>query len=416
MSRTLLPKEPAVGSSALESPQFLLLITVVGLNTLLYVGLTLSKLIPWPKQFRPAAVRRLMQRTHLSIDEESAVAQIQTDLGSEGDSGFNRLRYGAVRTGVPQAMVLAGGVIMLFAFLEWFSDVAELAWNVAAFLLGFAVMLIGIGLWYGRVRAPTMQWVHAITAVLVVNYFFADAAVNGVLEPVIYAVIFVTAYSPVLLAWSPALWSGAGIVLGGLGWSIAYEATSLLLVAVTVPALISGYALLDVRLRGLRLRAGEIERSTAIATTDIVSGALTQRGLQTLAPGMGAIAERTDQPIYVASVDITRLRDAHEAYGKAYSDALLRTTAEAIGREVRGGDLVARWEGDEFVVLGIGDRPEDDDFRLRIEDAIRDTGVALGRWPVEVSVGSAAGDSTSTTFTDLLAGARTARAARRAMS
>lgn len=411
MSPTPILKGLAVASRALDSPQFLLLITIVALNTLLYVGLTMSKLVPWPKQFRPATVRRLMQRTGLSIDEESAMAQIPTELSREGVSVFDRLRLAGVRTGVPQALVLGGSVIMLFGFFAWFSEISDFFWNLAIFLTGFAVLIIGMALWYGRVRATTMQWVYVVAAVLVVNAFLGFGAVNDSLQPVLYAVVLVTAYSPVLLAWRPALWSGAGIVLGAFGWSLAYDSDGLALVGGIVSALAAGYSLLQVRLLTVRQRAGEIDRATAIATVDLVSGALTQRGLQSLAPGMGAIAVRTGQPIYVASVDITRLRHAHHAYGKAYSDALLQTTAEAIGREVRGGDLVARWEDDEFVVLGIGDPPGTADFRLRVEDAIRDTGVALGRWPIEVTVGAAAGDATRTTFEELLAGARADRTA-----
>jgi hypothetical protein len=43
--------------SVLVSPWFLLLATMVAFNTIIYVGLTLAKLIPWPQQFHPSLVR-----------------------------------------------------------------------------------------------------------------------------------------------------------------------------------------------------------------------------------------------------------------------------------------------------------------------------------------------------------------------
>jgi hypothetical protein len=47
---------------------------------------------------------------------------------------------------------------------------------------------------------------------------------------------------------------------------------------------------------------------------------------------------------------------------------------------VRQGDLVARWGEDEFLVAGLGDRPDADHgpaHRARVQES----GVNLGKWP-----------------------------------
>ena len=47
--------------SVLTSNWFILMATVVAFNTIIYMGLTLSKLIPMPRQFHPERVRGWMR-------------------------------------------------------------------------------------------------------------------------------------------------------------------------------------------------------------------------------------------------------------------------------------------------------------------------------------------------------------------
>jgi len=54
---TPLPDGLLFPESVLSSGWFTLLATVVALNTIIYVGLTLAKVIPWPRQFHPRRVR-----------------------------------------------------------------------------------------------------------------------------------------------------------------------------------------------------------------------------------------------------------------------------------------------------------------------------------------------------------------------
>ncbi len=44
----------------------------------------------------------------------------------------------------------------------------------------------------------------------------------------------------------------------------------------------------------------------------------------------------------------------NDSHGHAVGDAVLVATADAIRATVRATDLVGRWGGDEFIVLGMG--------------------------------------------------------------
>ena len=63
--------------SVLSTTWFALLATVVAFNTIVYVGLTLSKLMPLPKQCHPSQVRLWLAFAGMEIDKESEMNSIQ---------------------------------------------------------------------------------------------------------------------------------------------------------------------------------------------------------------------------------------------------------------------------------------------------------------------------------------------------
>ncbi len=62
-------------------------------------------------------------------------------------------------------------------------------------------------------------------------------------------------------------------------------------------------------------------------------------------------AARTGQPLTLLLADVDQLKRVNDTQGHAAGDALLRVVAAALQAEVRGHDVVARYGGDEFVVL-----------------------------------------------------------------
>ena len=53
-------------------------------------------------------------------------------------------------------------------------------------------------------------------------------------------------------------------------------------------------------------------------------------------------------------VDVRGLKRANDDNGHAFGDAIIRATADALRESVRANDLIARWGGDEFIVIGEG--------------------------------------------------------------
>lgn len=79
------------------------------------------------------------------------------------------------------------------------------------------------------------------------------------------------------------------------------------------------------------------------AETDPLTGALNRRGAEAwLADGAGG---------WVASVDIDRFKEINDRWGHAAGDEILRAVTRALRGALRPDDMLARWGGEEFLVV-----------------------------------------------------------------
>ena len=100
--------------------------------------------------------------------------------------------------------------------------------------------------------------------------------------------------------------------------------------------------------------AERIDWAERVANSDALTGLANGRTLQRVLELELARAARQGLEISVALFDVDDLTGLNDSQGKAAGDDALREVAAVIGESVRFVDTVARWGGDEFVLVAPG--------------------------------------------------------------
>lgn len=126
------------------------------------------------------------------------------------------------------------------------------------------------------------------------------------------------------------------------------------------------------------------------AVTDALTGANNRRGLERLAMPMIEHARRQGEAVHCLFLDVDALRPVNDQLGQAAGDDVLRAVHEALMASIRATDVVGRWSGDQFVVLGPGTGTSPLEMERRVRAQIADAPpVSPEVWSGAVSIGSA---------------------------
>jgi diguanylate cyclase (GGDEF)-like protein len=101
----------------------------------------------------------------------------------------------------------------------------------------------------------------------------------------------------------------------------------------------------------LRALEREHARTLALSQVDELTGLMNRRTVQTIAHRDIDIARRSGQPLTVALLDLDDFKTTNDLHGHAVGDAVLRAVAEACTVATRVTDVVARWGGEEIVMV-----------------------------------------------------------------
>ncbi len=158
---------------------------------------------------------------------------------------------------------------------------------------------------------------------------------------------------------------------------------------VTLTGVALSFVLLRVRHIGIDALGLATEQVRESALRDPLTGVLNRRGLIELAEPLRGLAHRQGMPAFTLMLDVDGLKAANDEHGHEFGDAVISAVARALTVSVREADLVCRWGGDEFVILGVGAPWPVDEFEHRVERAIVATGIDTERWTPRVTAGSA---------------------------
>jgi diguanylate cyclase (GGDEF)-like protein len=129
----------------------------------------------------------------------------------------------------------------------------------------------------------------------------------------------------------------------------------------------------------------------ALSLSDALTGLHNRRGLMTLAELYYRLAARTQKAFALLMIDVNHFKRINDAYGHAEGDNALISIAQLLRRTFRDSDILARFGGDEFVILLTDCQA--DTARLAVhrlnETLDRMNADAVGRYSLSLSLGLA---------------------------
>lgn len=88
-----------------------------------------------------------------------------------------------------------------------------------------------------------------------------------------------------------------------------------------------------------------------LATTDSLTGIANRRQFSSLLAGEVDRAKRYGTPMSVAMYDFDYFKRVNDTFGHDVGDAVLQAVTSLVKEKIRANDVVARWGGEEFMVL-----------------------------------------------------------------
>ena len=149
------------------------------------------------------------------------------------------------------------------------------------------------------------------------------------------------------------------------------------------------------RRRYMEALRNNYERNMALALTDALTGLYNRRYMEAHLANLSRRSAQPDRSLALLMVDIDNFKHVNDTYGHPIGDEVLKAVASRLRHNVRPFDTVARWGGDEFIVV----MPESDiktcaivgeRLRGKVAQEAVEIGTNHGPISVTISIGAAA--------------------------
>ena len=249
--------------------------------------------------------------------------------------------------------VMAACVDLAFLFLFLAFDAPLLAWLhlVSISMYATAYWLLG-----RRVNGPAVVliWIevlgHAAIGTLLIGW---DSGFHYYLLMFIPAIVVSAGTRLVpylLLVLLFVFYTGLHALSLHLGALAPLDARALLVVHGFNVAVVFAMAAYTARFYYATVRRAE-NRLAEQAATDPLTGLSNRRNLLTLAEQVQAQAQRSNQPTALVIADIDHFKRINDQLGHDAGDQVLVHIGLLLSRTCRAQDIVARWGGEEFLIL-----------------------------------------------------------------
>jgi diguanylate cyclase (GGDEF)-like protein len=266
------------------------------------------------------------------------------------------------------AMLLMAVSVAVMHYVVFTGDAhAGFVWWWTLFALG------GLALFFVAIRSgatlrrddPSLTLPQIVYAIAVAAAAYALAGpMRGAVFPLLGVTLMFGMFQlhPRVVAWTSVYAvSLFGVVMAFMSWRAPavyrpeVEFSHFLIVAATIPAV----SLLAGRLSRMRERQRRQKRELAIAlgriqelaTRDQLTGLVNRRHMLELLEQERQRCVRSGRTFCIALIDVDHFKRVNDSVGHAAGDEVLRTFAREAQRTIRVADVLARWGGEEFVLM-----------------------------------------------------------------
>lgn len=303
-------------------------------------------------------------------------------------------------------MTSSAGVMLLVAHSSSAVNATAVQWWAALSVGGLVVMTAFIRSGEtARLRDPSLtipQMVWTITSGAVAYVLAGDA--RGLIPSVLAMILFFGTFA---LTMAEVIGIGAFALLAfacAIGVTSRFSASPFgyldTAYALMVLIVLSGCVALNLRIQRIRVRLHEqrvalaeaLQVNRELASRDELTGLINRRAMQDLMGLEHRRSVRSGRPMLLAQLDIDHFKPINDTHGHATGDRALQAFASTVRDSVRDTDVLARWGGEEFVLMLSDTQPEDARELLeRIRRAVAAMAIphATGTLHMTVSMGLA---------------------------
>lgn len=357
---------------------------------------------------RSAAARRT-----ISPCAHSMTAPIRP-FSAELESEFQAARCAALAEINASTYWMVAALVMVFSAWDWYVD--PRSWLLALPIrMAGAGIAIGMGLtqkWSGRIDwAPRIAKIRfaavtlAIAGALLVLDQGYEFGIAGLVSVVLIGPYLALDRRDLLKLFAlPAVGVALILSFGNLERFAVVNSTVFLTLAVLVSLILA--RVFETAHRKAFLLDQQLKRE---ARTDALTGLANRRAMEATAARELKLARRDGSEVAVLLLDIDHFKSVNDRFGHEAGDKVIQSVAAAVKACLRETDFVARWGGEEFLVLLPG---TDVPAAVRLAERIRSslasaTHDAQGLEKVTLSAGvavmsGAREDATTTRWTSMV--------------
>jgi diguanylate cyclase (GGDEF)-like protein len=259
---------------------------------------------------------------------------------------------------LPASLCLSGA-FLAFTVLHHLSGGPRPSPLMDVLALGATLVTVAVAwfAWRGRIPERLAHAAMALLGAVTTVNVTAHLMLSGDADETVGLLLLMAGIGVVLLrrAWLlPAMagiwlaWLVAVVHLGG-GLEV-WGQWAFYLVAATV----LGSVVVALRRRSIDVASAALREAMRAATEDPATNLSNRRGLAMLSRELVEIGRRRHEIVHCTFLDVDGLKRVNDERGHDAGDRVIVAVAEAVRATTRAGDVVARWGGDEFVVVGLG--------------------------------------------------------------